>query len=177
MSRLLKTPFSQHGFTLIELMITITVLAFLLFIGSSLTRAWVDRSQVDNGFSSLKNAIFQARSAALRNTNNQPTSYPAATVCYDKTVNKINIVRSAAYATNPCLVSNDNDPSQNYLLQELPLAKDVKLKVSGNDFNCLAFNSAGVIVAAAASSGACSNQSGLVIRIEKNDENTSYAVN
>lgn len=169
--------FTQRGLTLIELMITISILIFLLFVGSSLTNAWVARSQIDNGISSLKNAVFQARAAALRNTNDQPTSYPAVGVCWDASKKEINIVRAASYSTDACLVAVGNTPAQNYILQTFALSNGITLTVNNSAFECLAFNSSGILVAATGTSGACSIQSNLEIKIEKNNENAQIKIN
>lgn len=177
MRLILKKNQAQLGFTLIELMITIVVLALLLFIGSSLTSAWIDRNQVNNGLSSLKNAVSQAKSAALRNTNDQPTEHPAASVCFDRQNNKVNIVRAAQFTTNACLVSADSTPTQNYVLQSFPLAQGITLTANSGNFECLAFNSSGVLVEATGLAGACSNQTNLKIDIEKNDEKAQIQVN
>lgn len=168
---------NQRGFTLIELMITIAVLSILLMIGSTLTSAWVDRSQVNNSLSALKNAVFQAKSAALRNTNNQPTDYPAVSVCFDRQKNTINVVRAAAYTTNACLASIDNSPFQNYILQSYPIAKGIELKTNSIDFECLVFNSSGVLILAAGITTTCLNDTNLKIDIEKNNEKANIQVN
>lgn len=177
MRLILETHQAQRGFTLIELMITIAVLALLLFIGSALTSAWIDRSQVNNGLSSLKNAVSQAKSAALRNTNDQPTEHPAASVCFDNQNNTINVVRATQFTTNACLVSANSTPTQNYVLQSFTLAKGIELKENSIDFECLAFNSSGVLVVASGLTGSCSNQTNLKIDIEKNDEKAQIQVN
>lgn len=168
---------NQGGFTLIELMITIAVLSILLLIGSALTSAWVDRSQVNNSVSALKNAVFQAKSAALRNTNDQPTNYPAVSVCFDRETNTINVVRAAAYTPNACLASIDNTPSQNYILQSYPIASGIALKTNAIDFECLAFNSSGVLILATGITTTCLNDANLKIDIEKNNEKANIQVN
>lgn len=167
----------QGGFTLIELMITIAVLAILLFVGSSLTRAWVDRSHVDSAISAVKNATFQARAAALRNTNNQPSTLAAASVCFDRANQSILVVRAARLATDGCTPSATNATNENYILQSIPLAKNVNLTVNSADFNCLAFNSAGILVNSSYSSQPCSNLSNFKIDIEKNEEVAYVQIN
>lgn len=167
----------QQGFTLIELMITLVILAVLLFMGTNLTRSWVDRSQVDGAMASVKNAVSQAKSAALRNTNNQPTNYAAASVCYDQTNNTLNVVRAAREANNACLVTTEDAPEQNYILNRFPLAKGITLKVGNTNFECLSFNSAGVLVSADGVNGTCSNQLNLKIDVEKNDEEVQVSIN
>mgnify|MGYP005830621547 CR=1 FL=1 len=78
LNHLKKQHPAQSGFTLIELMITITVMTIVLFMGSSLTSAWIDQSQVNNATSSIQSAISQAKALALCNTNNTPLTAAAA---------------------------------------------------------------------------------------------------
>ena len=167
----------QHGFTLIELMITIAILAILLFVGSSLTRAWVDRGHVDSAISAVKNATFQARAAALRNTNNQPSAFAAASVCFDRTNQKILVVRAAQFATDSCTPSASNATDGNYILQSIPLDINVNLTVNSADFNCLSFNSAGILVNSSYSTQACSNFPDIKITITKNKEIADVQIN
>lgn len=177
MQRSTSIKFRQSAFTLIELMITIAVLSILLFVGSSLTRSWVDRGNVDNAASAFKNATLQARAAALRNTNNQPTTHAAVSVCYDPTNQLILVVRAAYLATDGCSANLTNSSLQNYILQSTPISNGINLKVNGSNFNCLAFNSAGMTVDSKYATNSCSNVSNLKIDIEKNNEKAQFQVN
>lgn len=169
----------QLGFTLIELMITIVVLAILLFVGTSLTRAWVDQSHVDGALAAIKNATYQARSAAIRNTNNQESSLATASVCIDKTHQEIRVIRVAKDNTDACSTSDSNTPDQNYILQKIPYASNVIFKVKGNDaeFFCLSFNSNGMLVAASSPSATCNSNLNLTIIVEKNNESAEIQIN
>ena len=171
------TPKTQRGFSLIELMMTVTILAILLFIGSSLSRAWVDRGHVNDAMAVVKAAVLQAKSAALRNTNNQPNSYAAASVCYDSVTSSINVVRAAAYANNACMVLAENSPEQNYILKTMKLAQGIRLSIDEADFDCLAFNASGVLVNAVGVSATCANQENIKVVIEKNDEHAEVQIN
>lgn len=152
----------QTAFTLIELMITITILTLLLFMGSTLTRSWIDRSQVTSALSTLKNSITKAKVAALRNSDNQPLSNPAATVCVDNTTHQINVVRALIHSTNSCDISSAN----NKLLHSLPIAEGILIKQGSTQVDCLSFNSAGILLTTAS----CSANTNLTFTVEKNDE-------
>lgn len=167
----------QQGLTLIELMIVLLILTILMLIGTALSRTWVDRSQVNGAVSSLNSAISQAKSAALRNTNNQLSSYAAASICYDQTSETLNVVRAAQYATNVCLVTENNAPEQNYILKTIQLPPKVTLRVDKQDFECLGFNALGVVVAATGTSGACLDKTNVEIVVKKNEESVSVQVN
>ena len=112
----------QHGFTLIELMITITILAILLVMGSSLTQTWIDRSQVNNTITIVKNTMLQAKVAALRNPYNSLSNTPSVSVCLDSS-NILHIIRANIASTEPCSTTSAN----NSLLQSTPLASDDSL--------------------------------------------------
>ncbi|WP_180028307.1 prepilin-type N-terminal cleavage/methylation domain-containing protein [Acinetobacter sp. YH16032] len=177
MKKISHRTYHQLGFTLVELMITIVVIAILLFMGTSLTRAWIDQGHVDNTISALKNATFQARAAALRNTNNQPSTFAAASVCFDRTNQNILVVRAAQFSTDGCTPSATNATDGNFILQSIPLDKNVNLTVNSVDFNCLAFNSAGILVNSSYSSQVCSNFSDIKITIKKNKEIADVQIN
>ena len=109
----IQHPTTQTGFTLIELMITIALFSILLMLGSSLTRTWVDRSQVNSALTTFKTAVTQAKASALRNTNNQLISNSSVSVCLDSTTNTLNIIRTALNSTNVCEIPSSPSASSN----------------------------------------------------------------
>lgn len=167
----MKTFFSntQRGITLIELMIVITVLAILLFMGTSLTRSWIDRSQVNSTLNILKNNVQQAKVMALRNPENQALNQAAIHLCLDETHNSLHIVRPKADTTNECDLSSSN----NVVLQSTSLATDVFIQHAGSPLECLAFNAAGVLVS---TGGHCASQSQLRFKVGKNNESADITL-
>ncbi|WP_436913946.1 pilus assembly FimT family protein [Acinetobacter schindleri] len=125
---------SKHtGFTLIELMITITVLAIILMIGSSLTRSWIDQSQVNNAVSALQEAVTQTKAIAIRNTHNTTLQEASASLCiYGSTIQII-------HGSCPSIESNT-------ALQTFSLSEGVSIKENANELRCMDFNYIGVIV-------------------------------
>ncbi|WP_159516611.1 prepilin-type N-terminal cleavage/methylation domain-containing protein [Acinetobacter sp. 18QD2AZ41W] len=158
------------GFTLIELMITITVLSILLLIGSALTRSWVDRSQINSGISTLKNTVAQAKTAALRNTNNQPLNHPAVSVCWNALSHTLSVLRLAQNSSDLCNVAS----ADHTVLFNSSLAQGIVIRQDQTAFQCLAFNAAGVLIAPAGSS--CVNSSSLSLKVEKNNENAEFTL-
>ena len=154
---------TQHGITLIELMIVITILSILLFIGTSLTRAWIDRSQVTNTLNIISNSVQQAKVMALRNPENQPLSQTAVHLCLESSTNTLHIVRPKISTSSACDLSS----SDNVVLQSTALASGISIQQSGNAFNCLAFNAAGVVVS---SGDPCASQRQLRFTVSKHNE-------
>lgn len=158
----------QNGFTLIELMITITILTILLFVGSSLTRSWIDQSQVNNAISSVQNAIFQAKTKAIRNKNNTTFNEAAASVCIypwqkpsqpnPKTVVKV--------VHGSCPHDEPEDALQSFELSNITIMQ------GATSLNCLDFNYVGVLI----SGSTCSNTSNPTLTIGKNNETATIVI-
>ena len=67
---MLVTPHKSSGFTLIELMIGITIFALTLSLGVSSFRTWIQNTQIRNAAESIQNGLQRARAEAVkRNTN------------------------------------------------------------------------------------------------------------
>lgn len=71
---------AQGGFTLIELMISLAVLAVLLTLGVS-SSFWVERSRSNEAASQLSTAYSKVRSIAVRNPLSTAPNEPAAVMC------------------------------------------------------------------------------------------------
>lgn len=70
----------QGGLTLIELMISLAVLAVLLTLGVS-SSFWVERSRSNEAASQLSTAYSKTRSIAVRNPLSTAPNEPAAVMC------------------------------------------------------------------------------------------------
>lgn len=154
----------QHGFTLVELMVTIAILGILLALGLPLTSAWIDRSKVDNAAASLKTAIFDARVNALRNPNNRSNNVVATRVCIAAD-NEINVVLLANPV--PCAANKEAEETNgNTVLKSTPFANDITFNQAGIPIigNCFAFSSNGMLN----TTGCAANLN--TITVEKNDE-------
>lgn len=164
----IKSIHQYNGFTLVELMITITVLSIILFMGVSITQSWIDRSQVNNAINILKNSITQAKTAAIRNTNNQAMGQPAVSLCVQN--NQLLIIRNKNNDATNCSLTNAN----NTLLKKSELAKDILIKQNNAAFNCIAFNSVGMVTQVTGTT--CSTNSNLSFVVEKNNETANITV-
>lgn len=158
-----QTIKSQTGFTLIELMITITVLSILIFIGSSLTTSWIDRSQVNSTATQFKNAVSTAKVAAVRNPNSIALNATAVTVCIDSNTKTLNVIRLASPTATLCSSS-----APNTLLQQVQLPAGIRILQGNATLQCLRFNADGMLNTSTGS--ACSVHPTFNFKVEKNNE-------
>jgi type IV fimbrial biogenesis protein FimT len=63
----------QRGFTLVELMVTVTILVLMLLAALPSIGTWLDNTRIRNAADSLQNGLQQARSEAVR--RNQSVSF------------------------------------------------------------------------------------------------------
>lgn len=160
----MKTLQKYKGFTLVELVVVISIIGVLLMAGSSLTSAWVDGSKVNNASSAFKNAVFQARIAALRNTKNKESNQPAASVCVEDGSIKVIIVGSNASLVCESVTSS--------LAQNISISKGISITQGGAIVKCLTFSPAGLLL----SFPGCTNNTNDKITIERNDEKSEIYI-
>jgi type IV fimbrial biogenesis protein FimT len=60
----------QHGFTLIEALVVVTMLAFLLVAGIPTITDWLRNTRIRNASESIQNGLQQARNEAVRRNTN-----------------------------------------------------------------------------------------------------------
>lgn len=63
------TPAGQHGLTLVELMVTLSVLAFLMLAGMPSLSQWMRNTQIRTVAEALQSGLAKARNEALRRNN------------------------------------------------------------------------------------------------------------
>ena len=129
---------SNTGFTLIEIIIAIAVTSALLLMGIPLTTDWIDSTQVNNAAANLKSAAAQAKSAALRNSKNITMGSVANSLCFDATTQKLTVVHGT------CATASTAD-----LIFTYSIANGVSIKTGGNNFECISFDSAGLVIPSA----------------------------
>lgn len=91
----------QHGFSLIELMVTLTILSLLLLIATPMFSTWIANARVRSVAEDMANGLRMAQSEAMR--RNRPTVF---------VVTNSTPTQSAAPATG----------GRNWYVQALPLA-------------------------------------------------------
>ena len=73
----------ECGFTLIEVLVVVALIAILALVGAPLGRAWVANANLENSENILKEGYAFARSLALENRGAAVGSQPAATLSID----------------------------------------------------------------------------------------------
>lgn len=155
----IKSIRKYKGFTLIEMMITIALLGFILMIGSSLTRAWIDQSQVNNAIHTIQDAVSQTKAIAIRNTNNTTLEQAAASLCIYDTSIKI------VYGNCPSV-----EPIN--AIQSFPLSSDISIKDGNTPLFCMDFNYVGILVPASN----CTTTATPTLTIGKNNESAEIII-
>lgn len=127
------------GFSLIELMITVTVMGLLLFMGASLSTGWTDSAHQQQAKSLVEEGISRARSVALRNPDAVQEGAPAIGLCLNNQI--LSIVRQSS--------SNlDCTSTSSTLLWSTILPNDIIIKEASNSnrFLCLGMDSRGLLL-------------------------------
>lgn len=143
----------EDGVSLIELMVTITILSILVLAGTSLTGLWSKQAELDKAAMSLKSAMSLSRSIAIRNQFAKNMNDTASQMCFDDINKKITVHKATATGTASC-----DSP----IVFSYPLSPTIDIKNTNNtNFNCFAFNNFGRVMSANA--GSCKNNVALTI--------------
>ena len=142
----------EQGVSLIELMVTITILSILVLAGTSLTGLWSKQAELDKATMSLKSAMSLGRSTAIRNQSGQKMDDIVSQICFGN--NKLS-VHKAPPATGPASCSSP-------IVFSYPLSSTIEIKdTNGTKFKCFAFNNFGQVMNE--NTGNCSNNLSLII--------------
>lgn len=134
---MVNSRLKQDGVSLIELMVTITILGILVITGTSLTAVWSKQVELDKATISLKSAFNLSRSTAIRNQFAQKTSYVASQICFDIDSKKLSVHK----ATETEFASCDSPIVFSY-----PLSQTIDIKnTDTTNFRCFSFNNFGQI--------------------------------
>lgn len=95
----------HRGFTLVELMITLALIAIIAMAAVPYTASWIHAAQVQTTAANLEQAFAKAKALALRNPSGVTASAPAASV---KLAGNIVIVCSGAAGDAGCSLGGGN---------------------------------------------------------------------
>lgn len=73
-----RAPRSQHGLSLVELMVVLVIGLMLAMVGTALNAAWVDQAAVRQSQAQLRQGMAELKAQALRNPQGQPMGEVAA---------------------------------------------------------------------------------------------------
>lgn len=132
----------SRGFTLIELMITITLFALLLVVGVPLTQSWTNSAYQRDAAGLLKQGLSRTKSIALRNQGKVQDTAPAAVLCLSG--QSLKLLSLTSGQSIDCTVTTP-------ILWSTPLPAAAVIQVANVNLACVAFNNRGFPV----SSGSC----------------------
>jgi|SRR5450830_444288 len=132
----------SRGFTLIEMMITITLFGLLLLVGVPLTQSWANSGYQRDAVGLLKQGISRAKSIALRNQGTVHDSAPAAVLC--RSGQNLKLFSLTTGQTIDCTATTQ-------ILWSTPLPNAAVIQVASVDLACIAFSNRGF----ALSNGSC----------------------
>lgn len=146
---------SSSGFTLLELMITIVVMALLLLAAMPFTSAWVDGTRQMRARSNLIEAVGQARALAMRNPEATGTGAPVTAVLYQSGQRALCVVtlESGTWSATTCLTDGKSCQGAeagkaaegvSWLGCITSGGADLALRAGGADFHCVAYDSRGL---------------------------------
>ncbi|GGA03244.1 pilus assembly FimT family protein [Dyella caseinilytica] len=141
---------SAHGLTLVELMVTLALFAFLMLIGLPLTRAWVQSAHQRDASGMLIEGLGRAKALAMRNPQgftNQ--SLPVAVACL--VAGQISVVAVGTSGVD-CSQTSDWDA-------QLPTDASVVQAGNGLVFQCAAYNERGIALAVSVGNMTCTPSS------------------
>nr|WP_159373092.1 prepilin-type N-terminal cleavage/methylation domain-containing protein [Acinetobacter lwoffii]AYA01207.1 hypothetical protein ABEDC_3605 [Acinetobacter lwoffii] len=133
---------NERGLSLIELMVTITILAILVVTGTSLTALWSKQAEVDKATMSLKSAMDLAKSTAIRNEFAKSMNYDAASqsmnydaasqICFDQNKKELSVHKATATEPASCTTT---------IVFSYPLSQTIEIKdADSNNFEYFSFN-------------------------------------
>lgn len=146
---------ARHGgFTLIELMIGVAIMALLLLAAAPFTMDWVDSARQMRARSNLIEAVGQARALAMRNPEAVSSGVAVAAVLYQPGQNALCVVtrESGAWLASTCLADGkscaDKDTGKtatgvSWLGCISSPGNSLAMKVADVDFLCAAYDSRG----------------------------------
>lgn len=132
------------GFTLIELVVAITIAVLAMLVAAPLTSSWVDSARVNETQGLFQQGYSRAKALALRNANGVTAAEGAAAFC--QSGNNLYV-----YSGVPATCGTGSFVWQGLV----PGDGNTRIQLDSATFSCLALNNAGIPVAATIGAAAC----------------------
>ncbi|MBE1161863.1 pilus assembly FimT family protein [Dyella acidiphila] len=151
---------SIRGLSLIELMVTLALLAFLVMVGLPLTSAWVQSAHQRDAAGMLTEGLGRAKALALRNPQGlTDQSLPVAVTCLSG--RNLSVVAADASGAD-CSQSQQwgmQLPTDASIVQAPLLASASTTAAAAVAMQCVAFNERGIALSTSVGSLTCTSSS------------------
>lgn len=138
---------SMRGFTLIEILITIAIIALIILVAAPLSGGWVRDADLINTEAQLTEAVGRAKAAALRNNRAATGDNPAAVICRSNT-NLLTVMEGTSAAAPSCTPTGTQ-------IWQAQIKSSITVEVNNTAFSCLCFNNKGATTISAPCSNTC----------------------
>ncbi len=136
---MVKFKVFQSGFSLMELMITISLLAILVVTGTAFTTLWSKQVELDKAIMSFQSAISLAKSTALRNEFATNSELPSSLLCFDLSTSELTVRKASSNSSASC---------KSTIVFSAFLKNSIVIKRNSDTalFECFAVNSYGQVI-------------------------------
>lgn len=142
---------SAGGFTLVEILVVLTLTVVGFLVAAPFTAAWVDSSRVVEARAALQQAYTQARAVALRNGEGAIGDAPAAVMCMASGTLFVHQGVPAGCGTAPLW------------RQAVPGGAATAMTLGGQAVGCVAFANTGRMVAFSLSGANCATDPAFLV--------------
>ena len=158
------------GFSLIELMVGIAIMAVVMASSVSLGGGWVDESRVTDARSQLRLAYSKARAYALRNSNAVTTA--SAWMCLNNGVVYV-YESTTAKPTGPTTCGDAGSVWHADLAGGTTTKVEMASAANSTAFSCLGFSNRGLPVSSTLTGSACTTAQTLYVKRGNSNEATT----
>ena len=158
------------GFSLIELMVGIAIMAVVMASSVSLGGGWVDESRVTDARSQLRLAYSKARAYALRNSNAVTTA--STWMCLNSGVVYV-YESTTAKPTGPTTCGDAGSVWHADLAGGTTTKVEMASAANSTAFSCLGFSNRGLPVSSTLTGSACTTAQTLYVKRGNSNEATT----